>query len=124
MYIKFLNSKYKVVLIILLSFSLVFLCSCERVIVSEKDELSMNKWQKRTENSDIITLEFFDDNAKFTVEKDGKKTLVLYGLCVLDDEKFFIVDRETHTHFKFIYELSGNSVMLTYDENCVTLDKL
>lgn len=118
------KKKYKTALIIFLSLCLVFLCSCERVIITEKDELSMNKWQKETESSSIITLEFFEDNAKFTVEKDGTKALVLYGLCVLDDEKFFIVDRETHTPFKFIYELSGNSVLLSYDEKCVTLDKL
>lgn len=118
------NKKYKIALIIFLSLSLVFLCSCERVIITEKDELSMNKWQKETESSEIITLEFFDDNAKFTVEKDGKKSLVLYGLCVLDDEKFFIVDRETHTPFEFFYELRGDGVFLTFEENCVTLDKL
>ncbi|MGN1138105.1 MAG: hypothetical protein ACI4RM_01565 [Ruminococcus sp.] len=100
------------------------LTSCSQIVSNTADQIRLNNWRTVLKNESIVTLNFNEDIAKFTVEKNEKTYLKLKGVCIFDKESFVIFDESTSYKYSFDYSVTGNKLKLTYGDNSITLKKL
>ena len=98
------------------------LCSCTRVVRSEKDEITMFSWYSELDNGNKLSLSFGEDEALFNAENDGF-SMEISGYYLIDDERFVIFDEDTKMDYTFIYKLHGDRVELSFGDGTITLDK-
>lgn len=101
-----------------------FMCGCNsRSIVSQADELTMNKWSNSDKFDKEISLEFSDRKATLnlkTTNYSGK----ISGLAIIDEKTITINDTTLNQDFSFNYELFGDKINLEYNNNTLELKKI
>lgn len=101
-----------------------FMCGCSsRRIVSQADELTMNKWSNSDKFDKEISLEFSDSKATLhlkTTNYSGK----ISGLAIIDEKTITINDTTLNQDFSFNYELFGDKINLEYNNNTLELKKI
>lgn len=100
------------------------LSSCTQIVSNTADQIRLNNWKTVLKNESIVTLDFNEDIAKFTVQKKNKTYLELKGVCIFDKESLVIFDESTAYKYSFDYCVTGNKLKLTYEDNSITLKKL
>lgn len=100
------------------------LTSCTQIVSNTADQIRLNNWRAVLENESIVTLDFNEDIARFTVQKKNKTYLKLKGVCIFDKESLVIFDESTSYKYSFDYYVTGNKLKLTYEDNSITLKKL
>ena len=110
---------FAVVFLLILSFT-----SCTQIVSNTADQIRLNNWKAVLKNESVVTLEFDEDIAKFTVQKKNKTYLKLKGVCIFDKESLVIFDESTSYKYSFDYYVTGNKLKLTYEDNSITLKKL
>ena len=114
--------KFRLIFVaILLIFTL---ASCTQIVSNNADQIRLNNWKTVLKNESIVTLNFNEDIANFTVKKNNKTYLKLKGVCIFDKDSLVIFDEKTSYNYSFDYIVTGNKLKLNYGGNSITLKKL
>lgn len=115
----------RIVCLILLLLFMLSMCSCTRTMVEKKeDELKANRWQGKGDYMTVVDLSFSGDNATLKIESGGGAKTNISGLCIVDEEKIILTDKELNENFKFNYNLNRDKVELEYNGKKLVLSKV
>lgn len=107
----------------LLLSAVMLLSGCTGVIRSPADELRMFSWKSELEGGNTVSLSFVGSDATLIAD-GGVDTLILEGLCVVDDDTVVICDSVTGYNYIFGYKLYGDRVELRLFDSEIILKKL
>ena len=98
--------------------------SCTQIVSNTADQIRLNNWKTVLENESIVTLNFNEDIATFSVKENNKTYLKLKGVCIFDKDSLVIFDEKTSYKYSFDYIVTRNKLKLDYGGNSITLKKL
>ncbi len=101
-----------------------FFASCSEVVSTPIDEIRLNSWHLKTDYGSNISLSFNDDISEFKViTNNNEANVTVKGLCVIDDEHIVIFDQTDNQTYIFSYKLSGNQLILGYENGEIVLQR-
>ena len=92
-------------------------------ITSKADELMANKWFSSDKFGKEIALSFTQNNAELEVKTDDFSCKII-GIALVDEQTVKIFDNTLKQTYSFDYNLYGDKIEITYDENTVELNKV
>lgn len=92
-------------------------------VASTADELMANEWFADDKFGKEISLSFTQDTAELKV-KTNDFSCKLIGTALVDEQTVKIFDNTLKQTYSFDYNLYGDKIEITYDENTVVLNKV
>lgn len=90
------------------------MCGCKRVKESSVDELTMADWYTENPSGISASLEFFDDEAVFTIFDKGEQVAEISGIYSADKDSLFITSEKYCKTFAFNYKAFGDRCEISY----------
>ena len=111
-----------VLIVLLLSFTL---CSCrQRIVLSGDDEFTMSDWTYTGEYGMSAILKFEDTTSTFSVYDNDNITVSVTGYYKIVDNTLTITDKNLLQDITFTYELMGDTIKITYDNDSIIMNIL
>lgn len=108
--------------ILLLTLSVLLLCSCTTDTSGYKTELVSSKWYALLDGGAEVNLSFDDDTACFCIN-NAEKSCKIEGKYIADDKTFVIFVPEIAQNYGFSYTPKNSTLELGFGEHYITLER-
>ncbi|MBQ3073998.1 MAG: hypothetical protein IJD19_04995 [Ruminococcus sp.] len=113
----------RIITLILLLMTAIFLFGCTRVIETPADELTTAFWECKNSEGSVATLSFSGDIAAMTITDTSGEVTVIEGSYSVDKEKLYITSHKLFRTYEFSYSVFRDRVLITYGGITRTFEK-
>lgn len=118
-----IKTLFRIYVFIFLLLTLILLSGCgKRIIDDTADEVVTNSWKYNGDYGLNAELSFDENLAMLTIENE-KEHCQINGLSIIDEKNLIIIDNKLKKEFLFNYELTGISLKLYYNGDCIEFSK-
>lgn len=113
----------KILIFLILLMVILIFSSCTTNTSGYTYELITQNWTYNGKNNTKLNLKFDNNVAKLTAFSNNKTT-VINGKYLIDNNSFIIYQDNKFQTYKFNYEIKGDYLILSYNEDFIKLSKV